>query len=104
MVEPGDEEALDELQKDIEKAQRKHHPQEVPEQRIDAMRISTELVVGTLVGAFIGYHLDGWFKTMPLFFIICLFLGLAGGARNIYKLAVSSMRDEKTSEKQPPQG
>ncbi len=83
---PSFEDELKKLKTRIDTAHEKQHPelQEVP---LDATRMSIEMVVGTLVGAFIGYHIDGWLGTMPLFFILCLFLGLAAGVYNIYKAA-----------------
>ncbi|MBN8530539.1 MAG: AtpZ/AtpI family protein [Alphaproteobacteria bacterium] len=51
------------------------------------MRVGVELVSGTAVGGFIGYSLDKWLGTMPLFFLICLILGIAAGGLALYKLA-----------------
>lgn len=83
---PSFQDELDKLKGRINKAheQQNPKPEEVP---LDATRMSIEMVVGTLVGAFIGYHIDGWLGTMPLFFIVCLLLGLAAGVYNIYKAA-----------------
>ncbi len=49
------------------------------------MRIGVDLLAGVLVGSFIGYNLDKWLGTLPVFFIICFFLGIAGAARNIIR-------------------
>ena len=53
-------------------------------------RLSVELISGVLIGLFAGYYLDKWLGTQPIFFIICFFFGVAGGALNIYKLARKS--------------
>lgn len=50
------------------------------------MHIGTEMVAGVAVGLLIGYWIDRWLGTMPLFFILCFFLGVAGSALNIYRL------------------
>jgi len=38
-------------------------------------RIATELVAGTVVGTFIGWLLDQWLGTIPLFMVILFFFG-----------------------------
>tara|TARA_B100001564_G_C20624813_1_gene664168 strand:- start:504 stop:830 length:327 start_codon:yes stop_codon:yes gene_type:complete len=61
-------------------------------------RICIELFAGIAVGCFIGYYLDDWLKTKPLFFIICFFLGCAGSGVNIYRMIA---RDIKQSNQAP---
>lgn len=50
-----------------------------------AMRMGVELVAGVMVGAGFGYLLDSLLSTMPLFFILCFFLGAAAGFRNMLR-------------------
>lgn len=50
-------------------------------------RISIELLSGVVVGTLLGYYLDLWLGTSPVFFLICFFLGVAGSGLNIYKIA-----------------
>jgi len=52
-----------------------------------AMKISTELVASVVVGATIGFLLDSWFDTKPLFIICFFFIGVAAGMLNVFKLA-----------------
>lgn len=59
-------------------------------------KVAIELVSGVAVGILIGYWLDKWLGTKPLFLIICTLLGFAGGFWNIYKM---SQRPSKTEEK-----
>ena len=61
------------------------------------MRVAVELIAGLIVGVLIGFFLDRWFHTMPLFLIIFTFIGAAAGFWNIYKLAFKS-----ESDKNPP--
>jgi len=56
-----------------------------------AMRISTELLGGVLVGAGLGWMLDKALGTWPAFFIIFFLLGSAAGMINIVR-AASSMK------------
>ncbi|PIR34458.1 MAG: phosphoribosylaminoimidazolecarboxamide formyltransferase [Alphaproteobacteria bacterium CG11_big_fil_rev_8_21_14_0_20_44_7] len=48
-------------------------------------RLGVELFAGIGVGTFIGYMIDSFFETLPLFLIIFLFFGAAGGFLNAYR-------------------
>jgi ATP synthase protein I len=50
-------------------------------------RLSTELVAGVLVGAFIGWALDKWLGTSPWGMIVFLLLGFAAGVMNVIRAA-----------------
>ncbi|MBF0426487.1 MAG: AtpZ/AtpI family protein [Magnetococcales bacterium] len=54
-----------------------------------AMRLSTEMVVATLIGVGIGQWLDGWLHTGPWATVIFFFFGVAAGFRNLYRIASS---------------
>ena len=50
-------------------------------------RLSTELVAGVLVGAFIGWALDTWLGISPWGMIVFLLLGFAAGVINVIRAA-----------------
>ena len=50
-------------------------------------RLSTELVAGVLVGAFIGWALDKWLGLSPWGMIVFLLLGFAAGVVNVMRAA-----------------
>jgi ATP synthase protein I len=52
-----------------------------------AVRIGTELVVSTVVGAGLGYLLDNWLGTRPWIMIAGVLLGAVAGFRTVYRLA-----------------
>ncbi|CAN1490256.1 MFS_OAT domain containing protein [Rhabdaerophilaceae bacterium] len=54
----------------------------------DGMRAASELVAGILVGTGIGFMLDRYFGTKPLFLLILMIAGMAAGFRNIYRLGM----------------
>ena len=51
------------------------------------LRLSSELVVGVLVGAFIGWGIDKLLSTSPWGMIVFLLLGFAAGVRNVIRAA-----------------
>ncbi len=54
-----------------------------------ALRISTELVGGVIVGAGLGWLLDRALGTFPAFFIVFFLLGAAAGMINIVRVGTS---------------
>lgn len=53
--------------------------------KTNPLNIATDLVAGVLVGFAIGFYLDKWLETKPLFIIICLIIGIAAGLRMIWR-------------------
>ena len=51
------------------------------------LRIGIEMVVSVGVGAALGYFIDSWASTAPLFMIVFLFLGFAAGIMNVMRIA-----------------
>lgn len=57
-----------------------------------AFRGVTELIAGVVVGGGVGYLLDKWLHTKPIFLALCLVLGLAGGFWNIVRTTLLTPR------------
>ena len=49
-------------------------------------RVATELVAGVVVGTFIGWMLDLWLETSPLFLLVMFFLGAIAGMLNVWRV------------------
>ena len=49
-------------------------------------RVGTELLAGLLIGAGIGWTLDQWINTTPLFLISFFMLGGAAGIYNLWRV------------------
>ena len=52
-----------------------------------AFKLGTELVAAVAVGTIIGFILDNWFDTKPLFILIFFFVGFAAGILNVVRTA-----------------
>ena len=81
------EEKLKVIAEKIEKYKLSHTPNYIKQknkrgrQISIAMRLSTELVVASIVGAILGWYIDKWLNTKPIFFIIFLLLGVISGVK-----------------------
>ena len=51
-----------------------------------AGRIAIELLVGIVVGTFLGWLIDRWLETTPIFMLTLFFFGAAGGLMNVWRL------------------
>ena len=49
-------------------------------------RVGTELLAGLLIGAGIGWTIDQWLNTIPLFLIIFFILGGVAGIYNLWRI------------------
>jgi len=68
-----------------------------------AGRVTTELVAGVVVGAFIGWALDNWLGTTPVLMVVFFFIGSAAGMMNVWRALTgrgmaAGFVDEKSSQ------
>ena len=80
------ERRLDQLQADREQ---KHRPSQsaLPDGMAAIIgRVATELVAGVVVGTFLGWMLDRWLETSPLFLLVMFFLGAIAGMLNVWRV------------------
>ncbi len=57
-------------------------------------QVAAELVVAMIVAVAIGWFLDEWLETRPLFLVIFAFLGAAAGVLNVYRRARRIIADD----------
>lgn len=62
-------------------------------------RVLSEFVAGVVVGFLIGWQLDEWLSTTPLFLILFLGLGTAAGFYNVYRIAARPTGPAKSKDK-----
>jgi ATP synthase protein I len=86
MPEPDD---LRSLGKRLEEARRQTEPRpKAPPTSLGiAFRFATELVVAVVFGAGLGWLLDRFLHTRPIFLIVMVLLGAAAGIRNVMRAA-----------------
>jgi len=60
-----------------------------------AWRISTELVVAVFIGCALGFGVDYFANTGPIFIILGLVLGTVAGIRNTFRLVLRMEAAEK---------
>lgn len=58
------------------------------------VQIGIELFAGILGGVILGYVLDHWLGTRPVFIIICFLLGAAAGMSNAFRYMRRMQRDD----------
>ncbi len=56
------------------------------------MRVGVELVSALIVAVAIGWALDRWLHTLPLFLVIFVLLGGVAGIANVWRLAGPAKR------------
>jgi ATP synthase protein I len=90
--------SLEELQRQIEEADPESTKQDeslANSGLMRAMRVGSDLVAGIVVGTVLGYYLDRWFGTEPLFLITGLFLGAATVFRSMWRSAMGKPNETK---------
>ena len=75
-----------------ERFRREKRESEVSHAAKAGFRVGTELLSGVLVGAAIGYVLDGVCGTKPWLLVLFMLFGGAAGVVNVYRFAKSEER------------
>jgi ATP synthase protein I len=57
--------------------------------------VGIAFVLAVAIGFLVGYGLDRWLGTTPLFIIIFFFIGVAAGIVNVVRTANAVTRNEK---------
>mgnify|MGYP000133963262 FL=1 len=50
-----------------------------------ALKMGTEFVAAVFVASFIGFHIDKWLQTTPIFIIIFFIIGSVAGILNVVR-------------------
>ena len=89
----GDKQRLADIDRRLDKLQAQRKEKDRPSRSalpegIAAImgRVATELVAGVVVGALIGWALDRWLDTSPLFLLVMFFLGAIAGMLNVWRV------------------
>jgi ATP synthase protein I len=100
-----DPDDLHALGKKLDEVRRQNEPRrEAPPTSLGiASRFATEFVVAVAFGGGLGWALDRWLGTKPIFLLVLFVLGAAAGIRNVMRAAAkinaeqaaASQRDDK---------
>ena len=89
----GDKQRLAEIDHRLDKLQAQREEKDRPDRSAlpEVMaaimgRVATELVAGVMVGAFMGWALDRWLDTSPLFMLVMFFMGAIAGMLNVWRV------------------
>lgn len=99
------ESKTDKLKEFDEKLKQAKKPKEVKEKSQEHKAMSNaygyavELLAGFVIGAIMGWSLDKWLETKPLFMIIFIFLGAGAGIFNVIKSSKRDFEDYQRAEK-----
>lgn len=89
------------LHQKLEELRDKHSPKPKVETKYRsadlAWRMVIELTAGIVIGFVIGYGLDALFGTMPLFLVIFIGFGLAGGIRTMMRTAAEVQKMQEAA-------
>ena len=102
MADTPDPDRLKELEQRIEAAKKSREPTPPGPNKYDVQslgwRMVLELVIGIVIGCFIGYGIDVLFGTLPLFLVIFALLGFAAGVRTMMRSADEMKRKARSGQ------
>ncbi|HSG56785.1 MAG TPA: AtpZ/AtpI family protein [Paracoccaceae bacterium] len=102
MADQPDRDRLRELEDLIAAANKAREPEPPRQSKYEASslawRMVLELVIGMALGCFIGYGLDAFLGTLPIFLMIFALLGFAAGIRTMMRSAQEVKRGPKRPE------
>ena len=58
-----------------------------PPPPLGGLRLTADFLSPIVVGIFLGFWLDRWSNTTPLFLLLLFFLGVGAGFWNLYRMA-----------------
>lgn len=89
----GSSSKLEEFEDRLNHARKTRKSNEEPKQKNSglnvAFKIATDLIAAIAVGVGIGWGLDSWLSTKPLFLLIFFLIGTAAGLLNVIRTAKS---------------
>lgn len=96
MLDPDEQRRLDALTKQIEERKAAVRPASKVEEHHSTVqagwRMVIELVTGLLIGFGMGYGLDRFFGTLPIFLVVFTLLGFAAGVRVMMRTAAEMQK------------
>ncbi|MGL1921103.1 MAG: AtpZ/AtpI family protein [Hyphomicrobiales bacterium] len=66
----------------------------------NAYGYATELLAGFVIGAIMGWSIDNWLDTKPLFMIVFIFIGAGAGIFNVIKSSKRDFEEYQKAEEQ----
>jgi len=87
---------FDDLKSKIELIKKKYKKDKIQTKNSSigsAFKISTEFVAAVFVAIFIGWYIDKWLGTKPIFLIILLLVGIVAGIFNVVRSAKMINKD-----------
>lgn len=114
-ITPDDDPKLQKLDAEVKAARAEYEKDYNPKSNDDGesinvgARAGVELVGAIIGGAVIGYGIDSYFGTTPIFFLVLTLLGVVTGFYNIYKITMNfgtsvGFKGLKSDEKDAKQG